>query len=1067
MSSGEAAVANASIGIKECMNYLNDHFTHNYVKPINTTNRAILQAAAEICNRKPTSQFNKGCWGEIAKWVGCQSNSKETTILSALLCFAIDEACTERNTYIGRIMGLDKNVQRTLMQLIKDFNDQKVEATPPKRSDSHPDESYLDDLNIDEDNESLLDEADVEIDDDASYLDDLRIDEDNESLMDEHNSYFDKENVNHCRESFPVPKSVGVPVQQRAPLSPKFSTTNANNVMSSSLSNLSKPSPQFSTPIKLVPPPQHPASCSRNASARKVIKLEKETVSLRERNNELMVEIEACRRQENVLRVRCEETEAINRAARLKLESEALMRDSEIRHEFERKVEALENELKRSRNEAKDSSVAKEQLASLRDEVDILKHTKVKLEQTENQMLKLKSKLEEMTDIGKALKSEEKAHSDAVSKCLALENQLSALVPLKRQLEEYKSRATNAEVRLVDCEDEIKKLREASENISGLNDELQRGTLRQQEEVDSWRRNMEQNESDVPLGLAIGEGISELNPALKEELLRLRNENTRLKEFAAKREDDSVQRLEEKADDANRLADKFKEQYRATKSTLESTQRDLTASLKRERQLESRVSDMEKVNKELKQNLSDERISSQKAKLDATRALHATKKDLSDQAKIEKEQLVKEWESRLEKAKVEFEETHNVLAVEAKKNEDSLNTIIKQLRDQSVESLKKIEKEFSEKMTAIEQSNQENIDNIKIKNEEERAKLIDHGKQLLQDRKDKSDAKIQALEKANQEVKEEHDKLVERQKEYEKKVNDKFLSYKQRITLSVSRMEDIARENDDLQTNAKKLEREKSNIQSENDRLRRQLGGRFGSDQGQYEELQRNYNDLLAENRMLKEKVTSNTPTSDLVNSFNFASTTRPYSAGASISASSLSQLRAEYEEKIEEINDEKRELIMKNSSLITEEKKAQKRAFEMEVKVKELENMTTSLQLQLERSNHQKDTILTPPPVTKGNRGLSTLTPSSVSSVTSKSSRIWKLKKSNSKKGSPDSTEPMVDLKSPEFQKSMKKMKDGDVEGFKKKLMRRLSSKKKKGSPLKSMSLMDMAANNKKKLEF
>ena len=113
-------------------------------------------------------------------------------------------------------MGLDKNVQRTLMQLIKEFNDQRMEATPCKGP--HPDESYLDELNIDDDNESLLDDGD---DDDASYLDELRIDEDNESLLDEDDYRFDKENAksNMFHESFSVPTDVGVP---RAPLSPKL-----------------------------------------------------------------------------------------------------------------------------------------------------------------------------------------------------------------------------------------------------------------------------------------------------------------------------------------------------------------------------------------------------------------------------------------------------------------------------------------------------------------------------------------------------------------------------------------------------------------------------------------------------------------------------------------------------------------------------------------------------------------------------------------------------------------------------------------------------------------------------
>ena len=950
-------------------------------------------------------------------WTSCDpviSGDSATAILSAQLCFAIDEECHGRQKYIARIMKLDKGVQRTLMQLIKDYNDRKHGA--PMRA--HPDESYLDDLDLDDD-------------DNVSLLDD---DED------------DKENS--CTEPFAVPMNIGV---VRAPLSPFQSPRPPDNLQSNKFAS--------SSIAKILSPPPYSMSARNNVSARKVIRLEKETEALSEKNARLQREFEIMRQQENVMRVRCEEMEAIHRATRLKLESESLVRESEIRDDFMTRVSSLERALEKNRNATKEVSVAKEQLASLQDEVDILQHSKMKLQQTENQVQKLKVKLEQVGDVSKALASEERAHSDAVTKCLDVENELAALGPLKRQLEEYKARATDAEVKLVDQEDEIKKLREAGENMDGFNSELQRGNLLHQAEAEDLRKTLEQNESDDTDGLVLGGGMSELNPKLKEELFRLRSENARLNTFAAKREDDSVQRLEESCDDAKRLADKFKEQFLATKKSLDSTQKDLLASITKESDLQQRIEEVQVLKQNLEAVLQEERIVAQKAKLEATKTLHSTKKELTEQCKIEKDQLMKEWKDKLEEQRALFGENYEQLSIESKENIDDLQDRLADLRQQSVLSLQKMEQEFTNKSNGIKKEHEEDTSSLKLKNEKDRAKLIEHGKQLIQKKKEEANAKIEGLKEQVEKLNEGREQLLEAQKEFEKKVAAKIQSYKQRLTLSEARAEETAKECDDIQTKCKKLEREKTNIQSENDRFRRQLGGRFGTDKGQYEELQRNYNDLLEENRSLKEKAVNHTQAVDSSNAFNL---TRPYSAGASVSASSLSQLRSEYEDKIEEINDEKRELVMKNSSLITDEKKAQKRAWELEVEVKRVENVNTSLQLQLERI----DGSVMHSPVTTGKRGSSKLTPTSLKSKGwgkmwkgSKLSRKSKSSPSDSKE-SPDSVDPMIDLKSPEFKSAVNQLRKQDLEGFKSKLAQRLSAKKNKRSPIKSMSLMDLVAS-------
>lgn len=972
--------------------------------------RAIYESAAEICN-KPIDPSEYSHFQTIAVWTSCDpmiSGDSETDILISLLCYAIGEECSQRSEYVGRIMQLDGGVQRTLMQLIKEFNDQKNAS--PDKSFAHPDESYLDDLNLDDD--------------------------DNVSLLDD-DYELDKENVGiTSRDPFIVPKDIGI---ERTPLSPFRSPTPSKvNTMSNRLPP--------SSAKKLLSPPPYQAS-GRNVSARKVIKLEKETQALSQQNQELQRELEAIREQERLARERCErmeEKEAFNKAARMQLESDSIR----TKEEYTLKIEELEQHLKHAKQSSQEAAKAKEQLASLQDEVDILKHSKIKLHQTESQLQKLKEKVESMGDVNKALEAEEKAHSEALSKCLDLENQVSTLLPLKKRLEEYKVKATEAEAKLADSEDEIRKLREASMNVNGLNDELQRGFLRHQEENEELRRALKEKSSDNQSGLALGGGMSELNPKLKEELLRLRNENSRLKEFAAKREDDNVLRLEEDCDDAKRLAENFKEKFLATKRSLESTQRDLAASLQRERKLENQVRELESSVEDLETKLQDERVAGQKAKLEATKTLHATKKELTDQAKIEKERLTSEWEEKLSTQKSKSAQEIETMSSEFNSTVDELNQRIDMLRAQSIESLQKMEKDFEERTTAMKESHLNELETAKSTSDEERKKLIEHGKQLIQKTKVEAERKIQDLQDELDEVTGKYDDLLEGQKIYETKAVTKIQTYKQRLNLAQAQVEETSRECDEYQMKLKRVEREKATIQSENDRMRRQLGGRFGTDNGEYEELQRNFNDLLEENRALKKKTTSSPESID--DPFNMS---RPFTHGqTSVSASSLSQLRSEYEEKIDEILDEKRELVMKNTSLVTESKLASKRVFELQLEIKKIENLNTSLKLQLAQQDKHKETLFSP--VTTGKRSTSKRTPSLVS----KASKMWKGSKSSSK-SSPDS-DPMIDLKSPEATITSGKKDKSDIEGFKTKLMHRLSAKKKK-SPIKEVSLLEMAQNN------
>ena len=969
--------------------------------------RAIIATAAEICNQTVTTEIDSP-WTVMAHWIhdNPRNSDDPLSILASLLCYATNQS-SQKISIVERITSLlDESVQRAIMHVIQSHNHVR---TPTKEGHTrtqqlNPEESYLEEIINDEDNESLLGSD---------------------------------EEYSHNKEN-----SIGRNVN-----SSRISNTFSSPLLHIPRSPLAKHSPTFGSNIKgldnslnvYTPPRNYPYS-SKNVSARKVIKMEKENSDLVAANKELVHELDAARQAENQLRIQLEDLQAKNRASRMKIESDALNRENELRQELMEKNFALEKELKKFKETALEGAAAKEQLSALQDEIDVMRHSQLKLQHLEDQYRKVKEKLEQMGDVSKALESEEKAHSEAVSKCLQLENELALLQPLKRQLEEYKARATDAEVRLVDCEDEIKKLREASQNLNGIHNELQKGSLQHMIEAEELRKRLLDNGENDTHGLGVGEGLSELNPELKEELLRLRSENARLREFASKRENDSVQKLEEQKDDSERLANKFKEQYLATKSLLEKVQNQLDASIEREKTLKSQVAELEDQKSDLEQELQNERILAHEARIEAEQNLERALRDLQKQASEEQKRLAQEWESRLLESEAQASQQYQELERTASQNESRLKQSLEDIQNEFTTSMATLREENDMKIEELSKCHTIEMKSLTDSTEKERSELMERGKKMLHEKSEKIrqlEETINGLSQASREKEEELNTLKQNQAVFEEKVTNKIVSYKQRLNRSLAEAEENARECDELQSRLKKVESENSNLQQENDRFRRQLGGRFGTDTGAYEELKREFNALLEENRLLKRSKSSNDPCT-----FTSDGSAHSYHTRGSVSASSLSALRAEYEDKIEELNDEKRELVLKNTALITEEARIQKRAFELEVEVQKLRQDKISLELQIERKQMQLD--LSPEESTGDKNSVHSRQSSSAECM---STEVVALE-------SPNCSYRNVEIFSPSL-RSGSSVKD--VSAFKTKLQERLNTKR--TSPTKSLSLMDMAS--------
>ena len=589
-----------------------------------------------------------------------------------------------------------------------------------------------------------------------------------------------------------------------------------------------------------------------------------------------------------------------------------------------------------------------------------------------------------------------------------------------------------------------------------------------------------------------------------EEMARLRNENMQLKAFAAKREDDSVQMLEERLDDTNRLADRFKEQFLTTKNKLEMTENKLQESQDHVTNLQTQVKDitgrMEELGQKLNvseaklsksqdklaatslqlqrsagrievlqgevaqliENLNDveglaahrlELLESTKAELqDTVTAFHATQqretlliKEVSDwiekstaaeaaflecenrlldtkqklddattalEASREREVELKEMVDRLEnlnhaledkiEAKIqatqaallakekELEELRQNLEDKARKDLDDMNrnmtmliekeratheqqlaaasdaytqleqkaaSDLFQLEQKLEQDLQSMRTEFQEEVTKMNESHACEIAALKQVAVEERKEIITKGKTMLKETKERAKEELADAKSQLQEVESLLDELRQNQEAYEKRAKGRIASYKQKLNFASGRITELSQSNESKDEMIEVLEREKFKLREENERFRRQLGGRFGADgkvQNQLETLQKEFNAILDENRSLKKEIEKNADPrvsglSTISELCEAESGQRSYTRGG-VNGSTLSQLRKEYEEMIETLTDEKRELIMRNSAAITDVQKAEQRAWESDKQVAKLKEELTSVKLALQR---------------------------------------------------------------------------------------------------------------------
>lgn len=265
----------------------------------------------------------------------------------------------------------------------------------------------------------------------------------------------------------------------------------------------------------------------------------------------------------------------------------------------------------------------------------------------------------------------------------------------------------------------------------------------------------------------------------------------------------------------------------------------------------------------------------------------------------------------------------------------------------SIDHMKYSERKDSE-IEKLKKESEYKISSIEETASQEKEKLMTKGKAMMKEIKEKKEKKIQEL---HEEIDFLEKKVMEDEQEKTRlgaQFTTKLTEYKKKLRGASSRINALLADLDDYEDKIKSLERERSKLKEENERYRHQIGGRSDSAlQSQLELLQNEFQDVVDENRKLRRNMHGQT---ESLPPMGEQKRTRPYTRDRA-NQSTLSAMREDYEETINSLTDEKRELIMKHSAALAHVQKAEKRAWEVDQENAKLKQDITSLRLALERN--------------------------------------------------------------------------------------------------------------------
>jgi chromosome segregation ATPase len=375
--------------------------------------------------------------------------------------------------------------------------------------------------------------------------------------------------------------------------------------------------------------------------------------------------------------------------------------------------------------------------------------------------------------------------------------------------------------------------------------------------------------------------------------------------------------------------------------------------------LQSQVKDLRQQNVTLEKKLEAEIEARKEDAQEAQRSLDATRVLLETKGRKDLDELQANMTRLLDDERKAYRKKDEETAQRLQQLNAEWETKYSKLDDQFTTTLQNTRQEHQNRMDALQKEKEEQLEKMEKEYSDKEDRLVRKGKQLLEEAKAKAKEELERLDDEARELDERCSILEKEKKNLEEFHRTKIAALQQKLTFSSSQISDATRENDELLEKIQALEREKFKLSEENEQYRRQLGGRYGADgkfQSQLERLQKEYSLVVEENRRLKKQNRYGTGNNNdaslgvIAEGGDENNEGSSYSRVGAVDRRALTQLRQEYEERIEALNDEKRDLVMKNSAATTDVHKAEKRVWEREQEISRLEDENTSLRLQLSR---------------------------------------------------------------------------------------------------------------------
>ena len=187
-------------------------------------------------------------------------------------------------------------------------------------------------------------------------------------------------------------------------------------------------------------------------------------------------------------------------------------------------------------------------------------------------MERLRGRLEELQDAKQQLATETASHAKTYTTMVALEAEVEALKKNKHLVDQYRDRLTEL---VIERDDLSRRITDSDALVAQLREEVASLSAGQHQRLSDARTlteeliALQEQVRELEKGRGIGEGITELNPEIRQEIDKLRSENKQLKDRLQMTSLEAVEQMEAQLADQRSIAGSLQGKWADTKTQLQ------------------------------------------------------------------------------------------------------------------------------------------------------------------------------------------------------------------------------------------------------------------------------------------------------------------------------------------------------------------------------------------------------------------------------------------------------------------------------------------------------------------